>query len=80
MTKAQCRKYNKLRDRQVNRDVMVIETSESSITFFVPFPGLYLTYDNVGGLLLTETDAQRRLNAKTIAIPGQQPTLTGEMG
>ena len=76
MTRSQYRVYNRLRKKQVNHVVDVVEASDSSVTFHVPFPGLYLTYGNLGELLLTETEAERREGSKP--LKGYQ--LGGEVG
>jgi hypothetical protein len=83
MTRAQLRVYNRLTKKQANRhnDVIVVEESISSVTFYVLFPGLYVTYDDAGRPLETHTDAERRKSGKTLAKPGMRTlVLTGELG
>lgn len=80
MTKAQLKVLNRLQKKQSNRtDVTVVETSESSATFHVAFPGLYLTYDNLGKLIATETPVERERANRELTRPGG-PVLAGEMG
>ncbi len=67
-----------MRRKQTNRsDVEVVDSSSTSCTVYLPFPGFYLTYDNDGHLVLTETIAERKAGTK--ALRGQ-PLLAGEMG
>lgn len=82
MTKAHSKIYDKLASKQVNRnDVLVVSYSESSATFYVRFPGLYLTYDHKGRLISTETGAERRLHGEPLANLNQtQLSLGGEVG
>ncbi len=81
MTKSQCRIFGKLRKKQVNaNDVTVVEASDTCITFFVAFPGLYLTYDSHGRLLGVETNQEWLLAGKVPVVPGTQMVLDGEMG
>ena len=49
-----------MRKRQVNRskDMAVVEESEASATFYVAYPGLYLTYDTTGRLIESRTPAE----------------------
>ena len=77
MTKAQHRKYNQLRKKQVNRDIAIVETSESSVTFYLQFPGLYLTYGCDGHLEMTETVASRESSGRPMA---GSVLLQGELG
>lgn len=81
MTRALYRIYNRLQKKQVNhRDVAIVEITEHFVTFHVAFPGLYLTYDTVGSLLATETEAERGATGKPLYEPGQQPIVRVEMG
>lgn len=80
MTRSQHRVYNRLRKKQVNHVIDVVEVTERYAVFHVPFPGLYLTYDTVGNLLHTETEAERKAGSRPLFKPGQQPVFTGEMG
>lgn len=80
MTRALYRIYNRLKKKQVNRDASIVEVTEQFATFHIPFPGLYLTYDMVGNLLLTETERERKAGTKPLFKPGQQPIVQGEMG
>lgn len=57
-----------------------MESSSTSVTIYLPFPGLYLTYDNGGKLVLTETIAERESGSKTLAKPGGNVVLQGELG
>jgi hypothetical protein len=63
-------------------DVIILDASETSATFFIKFPGLYLTYDHLGKLVETQTRTQRKLAKQPLARPGQQGKLAqdGEMG
>lgn len=78
MTKAQYKVLGRLRRKQTNKsDVEVVESSSTSCTIYLPFPGFYLTYDNDGKLILTETIAERKAGTKTLS---GQMLLAGEMG
>ena len=78
MTRAQHRVFNRLRHKQVNaNDVAVVEVSDGAVTFFVTFPGLYLTYDNTGGLLEVETVTEREQHVRRL-VGNAAPE--GEMG
>ncbi len=80
MTKAQYKVLNRLQKKQTNRvDVSVVESSETSVTFYVAFPGLYLTYDRVGKLISTETPVEREKAGRELTRAGG-PVLKGEMG
>jgi hypothetical protein len=83
VTKSQCRVFNKLRKKEVNRsDVAVVEASDTAITFWVAFPGLFLTYDQKGSLIGSETITERAGNGKPMT-PSQdaaQLVLGGELG
>jgi hypothetical protein len=83
MTKSQCRVFNKLRKKEVNRsDVAVVEASDTSITFWVAFPGLFLTYDQRGVLIGSETITERTGSGKpmTPSADASQLVLGGELG
>jgi hypothetical protein len=69
MTKAQYRVYNRLAKKQVNRrqDIRIVEESASSVTLYITFPGLYLTYGSAGNLLETQTEAERVLGKRPVA-------------
>ena len=59
----------------------IVEESESSITMRVAFPCLYLTYDRVGKLILTETEWERIKGEKRLASHEQIPlAFKGELG
>lgn len=61
MTRAQLAVFNRLRHKQTNKeDVTVVEETEACVTIHVTFPGLYLTYNLLGKLISTETEAERR--------------------
>ena len=83
MTKSQYRVFHKLGRKQVNRsDVAVVEASDTHVTFWVAFPGLYLTYDQRGVLIESETVAERNHSGKPMT-PSQdmsQLVLGGELG
>ena len=82
MTRAQLRVYNRLAKKQVNRtrDVVIVEESVSSVTFFVAFPGLYLSYDSCGSLIESQTETERERAKRPLAKAGaQQLTLQGEL-
>lgn len=83
MTKAQYQIYNRLSRKQVNRqhDVQIVEESNTSVTFHVAFPGVYLTYDSCGHLLSTETNVQRKMTRRPMAqlVQGKL-TFGGELG
>lgn len=71
MTKAQYRMFNRLRKKQSNHDdAMVVDASFRTITIYLRFPGLYLTYDPVGTLLQSETEAERRKSGGRLASEG----------
>lgn len=77
MTKAQYKVLGRLRKKQTNRsDLEVVDATSTSCTIFLPFPGLYLSYDNDGKLYLTETIKERMAGKK--AMKGS-PLLAGEM-
>lgn len=83
MTKAQYQIYNRLAKKQVNRqlDVRIVEESNTSVTFYVAFPGIYMTYDSIGKLLLTETRTQRKWTNKPLTQPLQADIVFGgELG
>ncbi len=81
MTKAQYKVFNRLRKKQTNRsDVALVETSTTSCTIFVTFPGLYLTYDNAGKLIETQTVIEREAAGHALTKPGGNIQLQGEMG
>jgi hypothetical protein len=83
MTKAQYRVYNRLAKKQTNRkaDITVVETAAQFVTFHLAFTGLYLTYDNAGCLMSSETEAERRAKQKPLAVPGKvNLVIGGEMG
>jgi hypothetical protein len=76
MTKAQVRIFNRLRKKQVNRKIDIVEATEQFVTFHIPFPGLYVTYDSAGTMLSTETEAERKAGNKAVLrVP-----FAGEMG
>ncbi len=79
MTKAQYKVLGRLRKKQINQsDVEVVECSESCCVIYLPYPGLYLTYNNGGKLVLTETTAERDKGTGT--LHGGKNVLQGEMG
>lgn len=82
MTKAQYKVFNRLARRQVNRtDIRVVETAESFATFFLAFPGLYLTYDRQGSLIKQQTITERVIAKDHLAGPPDETPLLGiEMG
>jgi hypothetical protein len=86
MTKAQMQVYNRLRKRQVNRgnDVVIVqearEESEGGITFYVAFPGLYMTYDRAGKLLETMTKGEWEKGKRApVKLAPQQIVFHGEL-
>jgi hypothetical protein len=82
MTRAQYQVFRRLAKKQTNRtDISVVDRGAQSVTFHVPFPGLYLTYDRKGTLMLTETEAERWQGGKRLAL--QQSidlVIGGEVG
>ena len=81
MTKAHSKIFDKLRRKQVNSsDVLVVSYSDTSATFFLKFPGLYVTYDHKGNLVETETKVERRTHGGTLANFVQQMHIGGEVG
>jgi hypothetical protein len=83
MTRAQYRVYNRLAAKQVNRarDITIVDSAAQYVTFHLAFTGLYLTYDNAGYLMSTETQAQREAGKKQLANPGSTNlVIGGEMG
>lgn len=82
MTRAQHKRFSRLRKQQVNNnDITVVEASATSVTFHIAWPGLYLTYNNEGDLMFSETEAERRQKKKELIGPGHiNPVVSGEMG
>lgn len=59
----------------------VIDQSNTSVTIYVAHPGLYLTYDSVGNLILTETQIERVAgNKRLVRLGERQLTFAGELG
>ncbi len=80
MTRAQYKVLDRLRKKQVNKsDVAVVESSSTSCTIYLPFPGLYLSYNSDGQLFLTQTIAEREKAGTALAQPGGDKLLAGEM-
>lgn len=81
MTKAQYKVLGRLRKKQTNHsDVAVVESSSTSCTIYLPFPGLYLTYSSDGKLAQTQTIVEREAAGNTLAKAGGNAVLQGEMG
>lgn len=82
MTRAQYRILNRLRKKQTNRDdVTVVDSASHFVVFHLAFPGIYVTYNDDGHLIETETEAQRKEKQKPLAIPGKvNLVIGGEMG
>ena len=82
MTKAQYRIFNRLSRKQANRnDIRVVETTEYYACFFLPFPGLYLTYDRAGNLIKQQTNTERVIAKEQLTGPPDETPLSGiEMG
>ena len=64
-----------------NKSLSVVEQSARYVVFYTPFPGLYLTYDQDGKLMETETETQRKLSGRTmVRIEGCLVIGGGELG
>ena len=77
MTRAQYRAFSRLKKKMVNpTDLAVVDVTQSGVTFHIAYPGLYVTYDNVGVLLLTETEAEYNARDKVISLGGEMGSDT----
>lgn len=68
MTKSQIKVFNRLNRLSGKRlDVRVVESSDRSVVIYVPFPGFYLTYDQLGTLIRTQTIPEREKSGESLA-------------
>lgn len=74
--------FNRLAKRQVNRlhDVKVVDEGEASVTIYIAYPGLYLTYDRTGKLIESASPKEWEAKGNRPAVaPVRQLVFAGTL-